>query len=274
MWFPIVNRRGKSLDLWAFYTYDPVFSSDSGGGWHSFGQRNPGWFGTVFTVPVYHRTIGNNKASDLGFPHEQMLFFIQGAVIAGPWTIHQGDYLVITPNGYQQAVVSIQTAFRDVWGRSHGKQVATPKLPPSDDTLAKVMGIALNVLGAVAGAVATGISVPSGKAGGFRGLGRPPWTGSGRLSSRPGLGSSPAARDRLPHQIWAEIKTALAEVLQEDNASRAASLFAENYDYFSSLGDQIAGIEGRPPQPLVDQLDDFVNNALDPTHEDSFREQT
>ena len=234
---------------------------------------DPGWFGTVFTVPVYHRTIGNNKASDLGLPHEQMLFFIQGAVIAGPWTIHQGDYLVITPNGYQQAVVSIQTAFRDVWGRSHGKQVATPKLPPSDDTLAKVMGIALNVLGAVAGAVATGMSVPSGKAGGF-GPGKTAVDLFGGILQQAGSWIQPGSEGPPAPPDLAQIKTALAEVLQEDNASRAASLFAENYDYFSSLGDQIAGIEGRPPQPLVDQLDDFVNNALDPTHEDSFGEQT
>ena len=281
MSYPMVNRRPTIHAWWAYNTDDPAGTGGLLRQWGDFGQQNPGWFNVYDPFAYDHRTIVNNGITKPALHNAQMMFFIEGDVIVGPRTIKNGDHQVITPypDKREKTVVSVEAAVQALNASLNGQTKVASKAAQNDDTLDKVIQVATAVLGALAGAVSTGMSVPSpgGKAG--FGVGKASLDFLGGMLQQAGSmyseGDSegppaPPSIDEIKAAVKEVVTEVVTDVVQKEAAKEAAMLFAENYDYFSSLGREIVEINGRPPQPLVDDFNGYLDKALDRAHLDSF----
>jgi hypothetical protein len=262
MSYPIVNRRGKTMTWWAFNTDDFYIEQDGYTQLALF--SNFQWGNCAATSYLRHSTeIKNNESQNEALHNQAMLLFVQGGDTVGPWTIKNGDHQVITPNGgkgnLQPIVVSVEAAVQDLNKQLNWKNVPAIELARSDNITLTSAQIGSAILSALATALsATGPigAAPAGFAALQSSLLQQSGSGNGG-----GLPAPPNIND---------IKIAVNDVVQDNDAKTAATFFAENYDWFSSIGRQIQTSKGSAQQNLVRYFNSRLEGALDITNDGSF----
>lgn len=173
-------------------------------------------------------TIANNEIQHPSLPNQSMLLFIKGRATVGPWTIKSSDHHVITPNDGEKILVSVEAAVQDLNNNLtvHGTTVGGAKRAQDDkisQDLARVGSIMLGSLSTGFSAMGPKFAAAAGIVGLLGGL-------IGEIGGAGGSGEPPA-----PPNID-QIKSAIMEVAEKQVARDAATLFAENYDWFHSVG--------------------------------------